>query len=156
MENSSPIKIIFWIDSSLIDFALSYYLDKKINYELYAIIDITNKPKNFFETQNLVKFKKFWFYHDNIKQNYVADRKFLEKFEKSNNLNLLELISNDRHFNKFNEFHQFSDEQILSIVEQECIFFDKILTEVKPMFMVTQETALRSHHLLYLLSKSSL
>ena len=154
MENSSPIKIIFWIDSSLIDFALSYYLDKKINYELYAIIDITNKPKNFFETQNLVKFKKFWFYHDNIKQNYVADRKFLEKFEKSNNLNLLELISNDRHFNKFNEFHQFSDEQILSIVEQECIFFDKILTEVKPMFMVTQETALRSHHLLYLLSKS--
>jgi len=52
-------KIIFWIDSKLLYFGLANYLQKKTDAEFFAIIDITNKTKKFFEHQKLVNFEKF-------------------------------------------------------------------------------------------------
>ena len=57
-------KVLFWLGAEFTHFCLSHYLQKVIDDEFYAIIDITNKPKSFFENQNLVKFKKVWYYHD--------------------------------------------------------------------------------------------
>ena len=54
-------KIIFWLDSELLSYSLAYYLQKNLDSELYAIIDITNISKKFFQEQNLVKFQKTWF-----------------------------------------------------------------------------------------------
>ncbi len=51
-------KILFWIDSDLTYFGLAYYLQKKTDAKFSGIIDITNKTKNFFNTQKLVDFEK--------------------------------------------------------------------------------------------------
>ena len=59
-------KILFWLDQHLKQFCLSYYLQKEITAKIFAIIDITNNPRNFFETQNLVDFEKTWFFHDYV------------------------------------------------------------------------------------------
>ena len=48
------------------EFSIAYYMQKTQNYEFYAIIDVQNNPKEFFENQTLVPFKKIWFYHDHI------------------------------------------------------------------------------------------
>ena len=39
-------------------------MQKKINADFFSVINITNKPKKFFENQNFVDFKKIWFLHD--------------------------------------------------------------------------------------------
>ena len=51
-------KILVWIGSEFTHFLLIDELQKKIDADFYAIIDITNKPKEFFEKQKIIKFKK--------------------------------------------------------------------------------------------------
>ena len=46
-------KVLFWLGSEFTHFCLSHYLQKIIDDEFYAIIDITNKPKSFFKNQKL-------------------------------------------------------------------------------------------------------
>ena len=50
-------RLLLWIEGPL-HFCIAYHLQKMYDCELYAIIDITNKPKEFFINQNLVKFNK--------------------------------------------------------------------------------------------------
>ena len=57
-------KTLFWINGSLTSFCIAYSLQKKNNTDFYAVIDCYDKPKVFFQNQNLVKFQKTWFYHD--------------------------------------------------------------------------------------------
>ena len=72
-------KFILWLDSELLTFAIAYYLKKTYDCELYAIIDITNGTKNFFEKQNLVEFEKTWFYFDHVHpQNSKPDYEYLK------------------------------------------------------------------------------
>ena len=59
-------KIIYYQNLFLLHFAISEFLQRNLDCEQYALIDTTNKPKNFFETQQLVNFKKQWFLHDSI------------------------------------------------------------------------------------------
>ena len=58
-------KLLLWIEGPL-HFCLAYYLQKMYDCEIYAIIDVTSKPKKFFVDQNLVKFNKIWFKHPYI------------------------------------------------------------------------------------------
>jgi len=147
-------KIIFWIDSHLLFYCLTYYLQKNKNFELYSIIDITDRTKDFFKKQNLVNFKKIWFYHDhinNVGKNF--DIEYLKSFEEHYNINLWNLACNERLFYYHNRYYKFSYEEILSILEQECRLFEKILDEINPQFFVTKETALHHHHLFYEMCK---
>ena len=48
-------KILFWVDPSLIDFAMAKFLQERKDFEIYAIIE-TNQGKNFYQNQILVKF----------------------------------------------------------------------------------------------------
>ena len=48
--------------------------------DLYGIIDITNKTKNFFEKQDLVGFNKTWFFHDHIDINKKPDLEYFEVY----------------------------------------------------------------------------
>ena len=50
-------KILFWLGVDYTNFCLAYSLQQKIDCEMYAIIDVTKKPRTFFETQQLVDFK---------------------------------------------------------------------------------------------------
>jgi hypothetical protein len=142
-------KILFWLDADLTQFCIAYYLQKKLDCELYAVIDITNRPKEFFKKQDLVKFKKIWFYHDNINKNKKPDIDFLKKIEKEKNIDLWQLALNERLFYRFNDYHRFSKDEILSILSQECLFFEKILDSHNFDYFLTKETALHHHHLFY-------
>jgi len=142
-------KIIFWLEADLTIFCMSYFFQKKYPSDMYAIIDITNKPKSFFQSQKIVNFSKKWFYHNHINPKLKPNLDWLKNFEKKYDIDLWELGSNDRILNHYNEYYNFSKTQILSILEQECRLFEKILDDVKPDFFITGETALQPHHLFH-------
>ena len=141
-----PKKILFWFGADFTHFCLSHYLQKEIDAEFFAIIDITNKPKSFFKHQDLVDIKKQWFFHDHIHPNTKQpDLNYLREIEKKYDLNIWKLALNERLFYRFYNFHKFTSNEILSIDEQACKLFEKILDEVKPDFFITKQPAL--HHL---------
>ena len=132
--------MLFWISGALTSFCLSYYLQKKIDSDFFAIIDAYDKPRVFFENQNLVTFEKTWFYHDFFKNIKKPDLKYLSNFEKKYDINLWNLVINERIFYRFNSIYKFSNDEILSILEHECKFFEKILSDVKPDFLIMFES----------------
>ena len=67
---SSKPKVLFWITSFLTHFAIAYYLQSKLDADFFGIFDVNLKFKNFVQNQNLIEFKKNWFYHDYIKPVY--------------------------------------------------------------------------------------
>ena len=75
-------RILFFLNNDISKFGIIKKLQEKFDAEYYGIIDVTNKPRKFFEYQHLVEFEKIWFYHDYVNTNGVFDKKFLEDFEK--------------------------------------------------------------------------
>jgi len=141
-------KIIFWSYANIMYFGLAKYLHELYDCELFSIIDTTNKSKKFFQEQNIIKFKKFWFYHDHIlKFDKKPDLKYLSIFEEKYKINLWLLAYNERFFFDYNLFHKFTSEQILSILENECRLFEEILDEINPDFLIM---ASPNHHFDYL------
>jgi hypothetical protein len=138
-------KILFWLGSDFTQFCVSYYLQKSHDADLYAIADITNKPKKFFQEQQLVNFKKVWYFHDHIKSNKKPDLEYLSSFEKKYNIDIWKLAINERIFYRFFNFHKFTSDEILSIDEHACRFFEQVLDEIKPDFFITKEPVF--HHL---------
>ena len=62
----STEKIILWDHGDFFHFLLANSLQKKTDAELYAIFDIPDRQKIFYQKQKLVNFKKVWFFHDAI------------------------------------------------------------------------------------------
>ena len=148
-------KIIFWNEGGFTAFLLANSLRKKINGEFYAIFNVTDRQKPFYQKQKLVDFKKVWFFHDAItKSRKKVDVEFLTSFEEKYNINLWLLALNERLFYEYNEFHKFSREEILSILEDECKFFEKIL-EINPKFLITLNTTFHHHELFYQMCKAT-
>ena len=146
-------KILFWINGALTTFCIANSLQKKTNDTFYAIVEAYDKPKHFFKNQQLVKFQKTWFYHDNFKNLDKPDMEYLSNFEKKYDINLWELAINERIFYRFNPIYHFSSDEILSILQHECQLFDEILVEVKPDFLLMFEPTLHQHELLYRMCK---
>ena len=142
-------KIIFWMNSFFLNFAIAESLKKKYDCDIYALIDITNRTKQFFIDQNLVNFKKTWFLHDHIQENNKIDLDYLQKFEKKYSIDLWQLGFNERLFYQHNDFYKFSQNEILSILEKECKLYESILDEVKPDALIIHETALHQEDLFY-------
>ena len=142
-------KILFWFGADFTHFFLSHYLQKKLDADFYSIIDITQKPRKFFESQNLVNFSKKWFFHDHIRPDKRPDIEYLTKFEEKYNINIWKLAINERIFYRFYDFYKFTDDEILSIEEKSCKFFESVLDEIKPDFFITKEPAFHHLELLY-------
>ena len=142
-------KIIFWLNANMLFFGLAHNLQKTYDCELYAVVDITNRTKKFFEEQNLVNFQKMWFLHDHIQKTNKIDIDYLRNFEKKYSINLWQLGFNERLFYQYNEFYKFTQDEILSILEKECKLYESILDEIQPDFLITKETALHQQHLFY-------
>jgi len=148
-------KLIFWLDGDLTHYCLSYYLQNKIDAELYAVIDVTNKPKKFYKEQKLVNFEKVWFYHDYIKElDKKPDLEYLSSMEEKYKLNLWEMACNDRILYRFNDYHKFTKNEILRILELEIRMYEDILNSIEPDFLITPETALRPHLLFHRMCKA--
>ncbi|SVA76391.1 uncharacterized protein METZ01_LOCUS129245, partial [marine metagenome] len=140
-------KVLVWIGAEFVHFFLAYGLQKKLDADYYAIIDITNKPKEFFINQTLIDFKQIWFYHDEINNsdNKKPDINFLKGFENKYDINLWNLALNERIFYRFYDFHKFTDDEILSIEEKSIRFFEKVLNQIKPDYFITKQPSF--HHL---------
>ena len=149
-----PDKIIFYLDNDLRQFCLSYYLQKKIDADFFSIIDITNKPKKFFENQNFVSFKKIWFLHDHTLPISDIDTDYLKSFEEKYEIDLWNLAINERLFYKFNDFYNFSKLEILSILEKECKLFEKVLDTTNPNFAILHEPFFHTDELFYRICKA--
>jgi hypothetical protein len=147
-------KILVWIDSELKQFCLSYYLQKEIDADFYAIIDSTNKTRKFFESQNLIKFKKVWYYHDYTLPLKNPDLDYLSSFENKYDIELWKLAINDRILYGFNDSYKFSKNEILSILENECRFFESVLNEVNIDYIIMHEPYQHHDELFYELSKT--
>ena len=146
-------KILFYINANFTHFAIAYYLQKQYDYKLFAIVDITHKPKNFFEIQKLIKFEKIWYYHDYIKNGIEHTELFLKEFEKKFNINLWKMIINERIFYRFFDFHKFTRNEMLSISEQSIILFQKILDDIKPDFVASDAPVSFHNELLVQITK---
>ena len=149
-----PDKIIFYLDNDLRQFCLSYYLQKKIDADFFSIIDITNKPKKFFENQNFVNFKKIWFLHDHTLPISDIDTDYLKSFEEKYEIDLWNLAINERLFYRFNDFYNFSKLEILSILEKECKLFEKVLDTTNPNFAILHEPFFHTDELFYRICKA--
>jgi len=122
-------------------------MQKKYPADYYAIIDIPDRSKKFFEQQKLVNFTKTWFYHDKITMKNEIDIDYLESFEKKYSINLWKFAINERLFYKYNQYHKFNKNEILSILEQECKLFENIIREINPNYLIMQDSGLHHGHL---------
>jgi len=148
-------KILFWMNDDLSGLGLPKILNEKYNLDIYSVFDITDKQKIFFQNQKLINFTKIWFYHDYISKSFPkADDVYLKNIEEKYDLNLSLLISAERFFTQSNLFYDFTQEEKLSIVEQTCKFFESMLDEIRPDFVIMGITTLLHNHIFFKICKN--
>ena len=136
---------ILAIISSHTDFCVINQLSKNYNCNLYGIFDVNFAGDKFPYIQKILNFKKKWNYSDEIsisKKN--PNIEYLENVEKKYKINLWKIAYGERSFYKYNIYYKFSKEEILSILEQECRLFEKILKLCNPNFILSGQIS--SHH----------
>ena len=139
-------RILFWCHADFTYYFTAYYMSKKYESEFYAIVDTAKKPSDFYKNQNHIKFSQMWFLQEEItKNNKNLDLDYLEKIEQEYELNIWKLALNERYFHNFFNFHKFSKNEILTIEQNCCKLFEKIIKEYKPDLVITREPGL--HHL---------
>tara|TARA_B100000949_G_scaffold22455_1_gene17240 strand:- start:193 stop:372 length:180 start_codon:yes stop_codon:yes gene_type:complete len=55
-------KLIFWFNDHFPLLGLPKILQEKYNFDVYAILDVADKHKKFFQEQKLIKFSKIWYF----------------------------------------------------------------------------------------------
>ena len=147
-------KILFLIDNWFIHFGIAKHLQSH-DFDLYAIIDTDNKAKKFFEEQDIVKFSNKWFFSDHVStKSPKPDLDYLTRFEKKYEIDIWEIAFTDRSFYQYNPNYKFSHDEILSIIEQECKFYEKVLDESNPDYILLYFTIHHHQHLLHQLCKA--
>lgn len=142
-------KILFWLNGFFLHFSMAYYLQSRLDADLFGIIDINSNPKKFFQNQTLVKFQKTWFFHDHIKKTQQKpDLEYLANFEKTYKIDLWKLALNERFFYMHNRFYKFTKQEILHILEQESKLFESVLDQVKPDYFLTYDPVFHHQKLL--------
>jgi len=147
-------KILFFTDGWFLNFGIAKFFQENHNHELYAIIDVADKAKKFFQNQKIVNYKKTWYFMDHIKKtNAPPDIEYLSSIEKKYKINLWSIAFTDREFYLYGTVHKFTEQEILSILEQECKFFEKVLDEINPDFLSIMLSTSHIHELLCALCK---
>lgn len=148
-------KILFWLEYYSIHFGIAKALSEKYNCELYALVSSSPKQKSFFDNQKLVKFKKIWFVRDHVNlKNHQPNLDKLKFLENKFSIQLGKIIYGDRLFYKFNKYHLFTDYEIFSIIEQELEFYEHVLNEIKPDYVVMRAPEFQDIELFYELCKA--
>jgi hypothetical protein len=129
-------RILIYQDYTIHNFGLAKALQEKHDCDLFAIIDVTDNMNKFFQKQKIVKYEKTWFLYDHIKKSQKPDLDYLSQFEKKYGIELWKLANNDRIFFTYNLYYNFSENEILSILEQECKLFENIIETIKPDFVI--------------------
>ena len=147
-------KILVYVNRDLTTFGLANSLQKKQKCELYSIIEMMNTPTKYFKTQNKVKFEKNWYLFEEVNMNSKPDINYLKSIEEKYKINLWQIALTERLFLHYNKYHIFSRNEILSILESECKFFEKVLNEVNPDYMIILMTDVQHLRVLYDMCKS--
>lgn len=149
-------KLLFWLSDSFLHFGIAQSINKKIECDLYAVADVNDETKKFYQKQKLVPFNKIWYYPDHIQnKEKKPDMDYVKSFEERFNINLRHIAYAERIFlPKYNKWYKFSNNEILLILEQACKFFENVLENVKPHFLITKVTIGHNDHLLYKMCKS--
>ena len=129
-------RILIYQEYTLHNFGLTKMLQEKHDCDLFAIFDVTDNMNKFFQKQKMVKYEKTWFLYDYIKKPQKPDLEYLSQFEKKYGIELWKLANNDRIFFNYNLYYNFSENEILSILEQQCRFFENIIETIKPDFVI--------------------
>ena len=133
-------KILLWLDVFSAQFGMAKWLQKKYDCEICAIIDV-NKGKKFYEEQKIVDFKKKWYLRECFNRSQKEpDLKYLAEIEKKYKFDVWKIVYSDINFYKYNEYHKFNYDEILTIIEQECRFFEQILDDEKPNYLAIRIT----------------
>lgn len=145
------------MDHRFVHFSIAKYLQNHYDCDLYAIVDVNVKPKKFFEKQKIIKFKKTWYFRDCFNETHKSlDINFLKSIEKKYRINLRSISFTERTFyEKFNSYHKFKNNEILKILQQECKFFEDVITEVKPNFLLMFASDWHHMHLFSQICKAS-
>lgn len=130
------------------------FLQKRIPIEIYPIIDRSDRTKKFFKNQNFVNFKKIYFYRDSVKPLHSPDLRYLKKFEEKHKLNLWQIAFSDPTFYTFNGKSKFLEWEILSLIEDDCRFFEKVIEESNPDFLIIHVGGQKQLNLLENIAKS--
>jgi len=145
--------ILIWLDYSFLHFGIAKSLSKN-DYNLFGIIDSQESINQFFQNQKIVKFSKLWYLYESISIK-SPDLEYLKKFEEKYGINIWSIVYTDRYFyKKFNPFYQFKYEEILSLIEQECKFFEKIISEKKFDYVLSNTITHHYQYLFYKICKS--
>ena len=135
-------KILIWPRSNLIFLGISKILKKRIDCDLFLAVDDNNTSKKFYLNQDIVNFKKIWFYGDYVNKKFDdVDLNYLKKFEIKYDINLWNIIYSDRVFYNHNIYHTFSKNEILKIVQYSCKFFEHLLNESDPDILIMEPDA---------------
>jgi hypothetical protein len=142
-------KILIYLDGWFTHFGISEFLQKKYDCELFGIVDFGKKSLDFFKNQDIVKFNNLWYYNTSLENLPKSpDIEYLSSFEERYGIDIWKLAYEDRKFyHRYNEFYKFNGDEILSIIENECKFFESIINETKPDFYLTFYTQGHNHHL---------
>src|SRR6185312_14789797 len=147
-------KILFWLDMEWIRFGIAKFLQESYDCDFYAVLDTDKVATDFYQKQDIVKFQKVWYYRDYVsKVSNKLDIEYLKNFEDKYNLNLWQLAYSERFFYKYNIYYKFKYDEILTILEQECRLFEKILDEIKPNYLVIKLTDTHQSQLMHQLCK---
>lgn len=149
-------KILYWLDRNFIIFAIANKLQHQILHESFAIVDDVEDQKSFFSNQSSIKFDKIWYFTDSVKViNSKPNFDLLRDFEKKYAINFWYTAYTERLFNsKINPYHNFTQSEILSLFEQECLFFENVLDEIKPDYLIINTITQHHMFLLYQICKS--
>jgi len=149
-------KILYYIDKTFFHFGIANELSKEKQFESYVIFDVNYLQKEFFQKQKFVNFKNQWFLQDEIEVDEKnIDIDYLIKIEEKYNVNFWQLAYSERLFLEYNEYYNFSKNQILSIFEKQCKFFERIIDEIKPEYLLLRPTDWNRNHLLLLICKGA-
>jgi len=148
LQENRKNKILFWIDISLLQFGVAKMLQEKLDDEFYVIYDLNHHLKKSFKNQNIISFQNEWYFWDHVGKTKKPDLKYLKKIEENYKINLWGMAYTERNFYQYNPFYKFKREEILSIFEQECRFFEQVLNEVNPDFLIIKTTDFHRNYLL--------
>ena len=147
-------RILVWCDRKFTTFGIANSLQKQYDCDLFGIFQLTDKTKDIFRKQELVKFKKTWIFNDYVsKENKTYDLKYLKSFEEKYKINLWKIPYTDAFLGS-NPYHKFTSDEVLSLFTQECKFFEQILDEVRPDFLIIRSYDNQDTRILYELCKS--
>jgi len=141
-------RVLLWVDNSFLHYGIAKYLQEQ-NYDLFAIIDGNESINKFFQNQKLVQFNKVWYFYAHISKT-TPNLDYLKKIEEKYKINMWSIICTDRLFyTKFNKYYQFGHDEILAIIEQECRFFEHLLNEIKPNYLLMNFVTQHYQYLIY-------